>query len=134
MNVSSMSMSSSNSHHECHSPALHPTLSPVLYIRETGMAPLPDVAQMPLAPPRNGCGGAMAACRGAPLFPNRDADAERWPPGLAYDISVVPPPPLLHLPPRSLADIVTHGRNNLPSGSTLGAGFVSSEEGAFPHL
>ena len=134
MNVSSMSMSSSNSHHERHSPALHPTLSPVLYIRETGMAPLPDVAQMPLAPPRNGCGGAMAACRGAPLFPNREVDAEKWPPGFAYDINVALPP----LPPQHLlcsyADIASNRRSALPSGSTLGAGFVSSEEGAFPRL
>ena len=98
------------------------------------MAPLPDVAQMPLAPPRNGCGGAMAACRGAPLFPNREVDAEKWPPGFAYDITIMPPPPPLQNLPSFYADIASKPRKVLPSGSTLEAGFVSSEEGAFPCL
>src|SRR6185312_5019841 len=69
----------SNGHHERRSPAP----GPVLYIRDTGMAPLPPVAPMPLAPPRNDSGGAMAGRRGAPPFPTSDVDAENWPPGFA---------------------------------------------------
>ncbi|KAG2561642.1 hypothetical protein PVAP13_8KG169610 [Panicum virgatum] len=79
----------SNGHHERHSPAL----GLVLYIRDTRMAPLPTVAPMPLAPPRNDSGGAMAGRRGAPPFPISDVDAEKWPPGFAYDITIAPPPP-----------------------------------------
>ena len=124
----------SNGHREHRSSALQIAQTPALVRNVERAPPPPSVAPLQLLPPRNGGDGTMAARRAAPLFPNRDADAERWPPGFAYDISVVPPPPLLHLLPRSLADIVTHGRNNLPSGSTLGAGFVSSEEGAFPRL
>ena len=78
----------SNGHHERRSPAP----GPVLYIRDTGMAPLPPVAPMPLAPPRNDSGGAMAGRRGAPPFPTSDVDAEKWPPGFAYDINVALPP------------------------------------------
>ena len=89
---------------------------------------------MPLAPPRNDSGGAMAGRRGAPPFPTSDADAEKWPPGFAYDIIVAPPlPPPQHLL-RSNANIASNRRNALPSGSNLGAGFVSSEEETFPRL
>ena len=120
----------SNGHHERRSPAP----GPVLYIRDTGMAPLPPVAPMPLAPPRNDSGGAMGGRRGAPPFPTSDVDAENWPPGFAYDINVaLPPLPPQHLL-RSYADIASNHRSALASGSTLGAGFVSSEEGAFPRL
>ena len=76
----------------------------------------------------------MAARRGGPLFPTRDANAEKWPPGFAYDMTVAPPPPPPQHLLRSYADIASNRRSALPSGSTLGAGFVSSEEGTFPHL
>ncbi|RLN39861.1 hypothetical protein C2845_PM01G25060 [Panicum miliaceum] len=78
--------------------------------------------------------GAMATRRRAPPFPKRNAGAERWPPGFAYDITVVPPLPPPQILPRSYADIASNRRYTLPSGSTLGAGFVSSEEEAFPRL
>ncbi|KAG2564918.1 hypothetical protein PVAP13_7NG109690 [Panicum virgatum] len=124
----------SNGHHQCRSPAPQSTRGPVLPIRGTGMAAQPPATPSMSFPPTNRSGGAMPARHGAPPFPNRDADAERWPPGFAYDISVVPPPPPLHLLSRSLSDVVSHGRHDLPSGSALGAGFVSSEEGMFPRL
>lgn len=123
----------SNGHHERCSPALQTTPGSILPIRGAGMAPPPPATPMSL-PPRNGGGGAMAGCRGAPPFPTSDADAEKWPPGFAYDITIAPPlPPPQHLL-RSNADIASNRRNALPSGSNLGAGFVSSEEGAFPRL
>ena len=98
------------------------------------MAPLPPVAPMPLAPPRNDSGGAMAGRRRGPPFPTRDADAEKWPPGFAYDITIAPPPPPPQHLLRSYADIASSRRNALPSGSNLGASFVSSEEETFPRL
>lgn len=76
----------------------------------------------------------MAARRGVPPFFNSNVDAEKWPPGFAYDINVAPPPSLLPSPPRSYADVAANNRTILPSGSALGAGFVSSKEEAFPRL
>ena len=53
----------------------------------------------------------MAARRGAPPLPNREAAAEKWPPGFTYDITVVPPPPpLQNLRPAPLRDIVFNRR------------------------
>ena len=98
------------------------------------MAPPPPATPTSLPPRNGGGGGAMAGRRGALPFPTSDVDAENWPPGFAYDINVaLPPLPPQHLL-RSYADIVSNRRSALPSGSTLGAGFVSSEEGVFPHL
>ena len=118
----------SNSHQERRSPAL----GTVLYIRDAGTPPQPPATPVPLLPWTGDGGGTMAARRGGPLFPTRDANAEKWPPGFAYDITIAPPPPPPQHLLRSYADIASNRRNALPSGSTLGAGFVSSEEGAFP--
>ncbi|CAO2205974.1 unnamed protein product [Urochloa humidicola] len=93
----------------------------------------PLVMSMPLTPPRNRV-GTMAARRGVPPFFNSNDDAEMWPPGFAYDLNVTPPSSLLPSPPRSYADVASNRRTVLPSGSALGAGFVSSEEGASPRL
>ena len=88
----------SNGDHERRSPALQTTPVSVLPIRGAGMAPPPPATPTSLPPRNGGGGGAMAGRRGALPFPTSDADAETWPPGFAYDITVAPPlPPPQHL-------------------------------------
>ncbi|CAN6293394.1 unnamed protein product [Urochloa humidicola] len=151
----------SASNHERRSPRLQAAPGPVLHARNRGRAPPPPLAPLPLArsmgtapppppaalmtltpplvtpmpltPPRNRV-GTMAARRGVPPFFNSNDDAEKWPPGFAYDLNVAPPPSLLPSPLRSYVDIVSNRCPALPSGSVLGAGFVSSEEGTSSRL
>ncbi|CAN6234630.1 unnamed protein product [Urochloa humidicola] len=142
----------STGHRERRSHALQAAPSPVLLVRRTATAPPPPplsslplatstgtmppppaalmtptptlVTPMPLTTLRNRV-GTMAARRGVPPFYNSNDDEEMWPPGFAYDLNITPPSPLLPSPPRSYADVASNRRTVLPSGSTLGAGFVS---------
>ncbi|CAN6362701.1 unnamed protein product [Urochloa humidicola] len=78
--------------------------------------------------------GTMAARRGVPPFFNSNDEAEKWPPGFAYDPNIAPPSPPLPSPSRFYADVASNRHTTLPSSSALGAGFVSSQEEASSHL
>ena len=103
------------------SSTLPPPMAPALF----PLLPPPPLPSSMLARPRNGGGGPLATCHGAPSIPNVGAAA--WPPSFAYDFDVVLP-----LPPQpsgrpSYADAAANRprRGTLPPGPALGAGFAS---------
>ena len=116
-------------------PTPHPSALPRPSPSMTMM--LPPVPSAVAAPWTEG-GGTMAGRRGTPLASNSNTGAEAWPPGFAYDLDVVlpPPPPL----PRgsSYADAAANRprRGALPPGTALGARFASppTPGEAAPHL
>ena len=71
-------------------PTPHPSALPRPSPSMTMM--LPPVPSAVAAPWTEG-GGTMAGRRGTPLASNSNAGAEAWPPGFAYDLDVVRPPP-----------------------------------------
>ena len=79
----------------------------------------------------------MAGRCDAPSVLNRDAGAEAWPPGFAYDLNVAIPPMTL-ASGRSYTAMAADGRPNqsrLPNTAALGDNFISSPVGgeAAPH-
>ena len=101
------------------------TLSPPTAPALLPLPPPPPLPSSMLARPRNGGGGPLATCHGAPSIPNVGAAA--WPPSFAYDFDVVLPLPP-HPPGRpSYADAAANRprRGTLPPGPALGARFAS---------
>ena len=88
--------------------------------------PMPLFTRPPPVPPAvarhwNGGGGLMAGRCDAPSVLNRDAGADAWPPGFAYDLNVAIPPTT---PPsgRSYADVAADSRphhRRLPNEAAL---------------
>ena len=79
----------------------------------------------------------MAGRRDAPPVPNRDAGADAWPLGFAYNLIVAIPPTTL-ASGRSYTAMAADGRPNqsrLPNAAALGDSFISSPVGgeAAPH-
>jgi len=104
--------------------------------------PMPLLTRPPPVPPAvaqhwNRGGGLMAGRRDAPSILNRDAGAEAWPPGFAYDLNVAIPPTTLAFG-RSYTAMAADGRPNqsrLSNAAALGDSFISSPVGgeAAPH-
>ena len=73
----------------------------------------------------------MAGRCDAPSVLNRDAGADAWPPGFAYDLNIAIPP-TTPASRRSYADVAADSRphqRRLPNGAALGDSFISSPAG-----